>query len=106
MRRGLGSTLEIRAAQATDYLKKKKKKSLTVLSLLQQLSEPDTSVQKLLGGSVQVRTELSKGSDFTVLSQLQLHGTSHLRVRGNNKIKKTYNFKFHCSHFIIQKEGC
>lgn len=86
MRRGLGSTLEIRAAQATDYLKKKKK-SLTVLSLLQQLSEPDTSVQKLLGGSVQVRTELSKGSDFTVLSQLQLHGTSHLRVRGNNKIK-------------------
>ncbi|KAF3848591.1 hypothetical protein F7725_015088, partial [Dissostichus mawsoni] len=46
---------------------------LTVLALLQQLSETHSSVQQLLGGSVQVRSELSEGSDLTVLSQLQLH---------------------------------
>lgn len=59
---------------------------LTVLALLQQLSEPDAPVEELLGGSVQVRTKLGEGSDLTVLSQLQLHGTSHLEeVRGRGK---------------------
>jgi len=36
------------------------------------------SVQQLLGGNVQVRTELSEGSHFSVLSQLQFESTGHL----------------------------
>merc|ERR1719167_944796 len=42
------------------------------------LSQPHTSVQKLLGGGIKVRAELGKGGDFSVLSQFQLHGTSNL----------------------------
>ena len=69
-----------------------------VLTLLQQLSKSDTSVEELLGGSIKIRTKLGEGSDLatekyfinteagnvvstthlSVLSQLQLHGTSHL----------------------------
>merc|ERR1740128_1386459 len=49
-----------------------------VLSLLQELGQSHTSVQELLGGSVQVGTELGEGGDLTVLSQLQLHGSGNL----------------------------
>ena len=49
-----------------------------VLTLLQELSQPDTTVQQLLGGSVQIGTELGESGDLTVLGQLQLHGTSDL----------------------------
>merc|ERR1719470_313424 len=49
-----------------------------VLALLQQLSQPDTSVQQLLGGGVEIGTELGEGSDLTVLGELELHGTGDL----------------------------
>merc|ERR1712107_315241 len=39
-----------------------------VLALLQQLSQPDTSVQQLLGGGVKIGTELGEGGDLTVLA--------------------------------------
>lgn len=51
---------------------------LTVLSLLEQLSQTHTPVQQLLGSSIQIRTELSESGHLTVLSQLQFHGTGHL----------------------------
>lgn len=44
--------------------------TLTVLSLLKELGETDAPVEQLLGGSVQVRAELGKGSHLTVLGQL------------------------------------
>merc|ERR1719266_3031424 len=43
-----------------------------------QLSQPDTSVQQLLGGSIKIGTELGEGSDLTVLGKLRLHGTGDL----------------------------
>merc|ERR1719341_1960804 len=49
-----------------------------VLTLLQQLSQPHASAQQLLGGSVKIGTELSESCDLSVLSQLELHGTSDL----------------------------
>lgn len=49
-----------------------------VLLLLQQLSQPLTTRKSLLGGSVQVGTELGEGSDLTVLRQEQLEGTGDL----------------------------
>lgn len=52
-----------------------------VLALLQQLSETHASVEQLLGGGVQVRAELGEGGHFTVLGQLQLHGTGHLEEK-------------------------
>lgn len=57
---------------------KRFKWTLTVLSLFQQLSQSNAPVQELLGSGVQIRSELGEGGDFTVLSQLQFHGTSHL----------------------------
>jgi len=53
---------------------------LTVLSLLEQLCEPDAPAEQLLGGGVQVGAELGEGGHLTVLGQLQLHGTGHLVV--------------------------
>merc|ERR1712088_732312 len=52
-----------------------------VLALLQQLSQSDTSVEKLLGGGVKIRPELGESGDLSVLSQLELHGASHLLHR-------------------------
>merc|ERR1711918_108006 len=49
-----------------------------VLLLLEELSELLTSVEELLGSSIKIRTELGEGSDLTILSQLELHGTSNL----------------------------
>lgn len=49
-----------------------------ILALLEQLGQTHTTVQQLLGGSIQIGTELSEGSDLTVLGQLQLHGTGDL----------------------------
>merc|ERR1719365_332277 len=49
-----------------------------ILALLQQLSQPDTPVQQLLGGGVKIGTELGEGSDLTVLGKLKLHGTGDL----------------------------
>lgn len=51
---------------------------LTVLALLEQLCESYASVEQLLCGGIQIRTELGEGGHLTVLGQLQLHGTSHL----------------------------
>ena len=49
-----------------------------VLTLLQQFGQTHTTVQQLLGGSIQIGTELGESSNLTVLSQLQFHGTGHL----------------------------
>lgn len=49
-----------------------------VLLLLQQLGQSLTSSQGLLGGGVQVGTELGESSDFSVLSQEQFQRTSNL----------------------------
>merc|ERR1719402_1281271 len=49
-----------------------------VLALLQQLGQPDTPVQQLLGGGIKIGTELGEGSNLTVLGELKLHGTGDL----------------------------
>ena len=49
-----------------------------VLLLLKKLGQFLTSVKELLGGGIQIRTELSESSDLTVLSKLELKGTSKL----------------------------
>jgi len=49
-----------------------------VLGLLEQLGKTGTTVQQELGGGIQIGTELGEGGDLTVLSEVQLHGTSNL----------------------------
>ena len=49
-----------------------------VLLLLEELGETLTTVEGLLGGSVQVGTELGEGGDLTVLGQEELQGASDL----------------------------
>jgi hypothetical protein len=49
-----------------------------VLLLLEELSQTLTTVESLLGSSVQIGTELGKGSDLTVLGQEELQRTSDL----------------------------
>jgi hypothetical protein len=60
-----------------------------VLTLLEQLSQSDTSVEQLLSGSVQVGAELGKSGDLTVLGQLQFHGTSDLDCREYRILSQT-----------------
>jgi len=54
-----------------------------VLLLLEQLSEFLSSVEQVLGGSVEVGTELGEGSDFSVLGELQLERSSDLLHGGD-----------------------
>lgn len=56
----------------------KLQEKLTILSLLEELSETNATVQQILCGLVQVGAKLRESSHLTVLSQLQLHGASHL----------------------------
>jgi hypothetical protein len=49
-----------------------------VLLLLQEFSQFLSSVEQVLGGSVQVRTELGEGSDLSVLGELELKRTGDL----------------------------
>ena len=49
-----------------------------VLLLLEELGELLTSVEEVLGGSVEIRTELGEGGDFSVLGELKLEGTGDL----------------------------
>ena len=49
-----------------------------VLLLLEELSQTLTTGKGLLGGGIKIGTELSEGSDLTVLSQEQLEGTGDL----------------------------
>merc|ERR1711970_53968 len=49
-----------------------------VLSLFQQFSQSNTSVQQLLGGGIHIGTELGESSDFSILSQIKFHGTGNL----------------------------
>jgi len=49
-----------------------------VLTLLEELSETNTTAEKLLGGGVKIGTELGEGSDLTILGELELHGTGDL----------------------------
>jgi hypothetical protein len=49
-----------------------------VLLLLEEFSELLTSVKELLGGSIEIGTELCEGGNLTILSKLELEGTSDL----------------------------
>ena len=49
-----------------------------VLTLLEELSETSTTVEQEAGGGIEIRTELGEGSDFTVLSEVELQGTGEL----------------------------
>jgi len=49
-----------------------------VLVLLDELSKLLTSLKELLSGGIKIGTELGEGSDLSVLSQIELHGTGHL----------------------------
>ena len=49
-----------------------------VLLLLKELGKTFTTVESLLGGSIQIGTELGEGSNFTVLGQEELKRTSDL----------------------------
>ena len=48
------------------------------LLLLEHLSEFFSSVQKLLGSGIKIRSELSEGGDLSVLGELKFHGTGDL----------------------------
>jgi len=50
----------------------------SVLGLLEKFGKTGTTVQQELGGGIQIGTELSEGSDFTVLGKEKLEGTSNL----------------------------
>src|ERR1700731_3538258 len=50
----------------------------SILGLLEKLSKTSTTVQQELSGSIQIGTELSESSDFTVLGKEKLEGTSDL----------------------------
>ncbi len=41
------------------------------LLLFQEFSELSTSIQELLSGSIEIRSELGEGSDFSVLGKLE-----------------------------------
>jgi hypothetical protein len=49
-----------------------------VLLLLEELGKTLTTGKGLLGGSIQIGTELGEGGDLTVLGQEELQGTSNL----------------------------
>ena len=49
-----------------------------VLLLLEELGQTLTTGKSLLGGGIKIGTELSEGSDLTVLSKEELQGTSDL----------------------------
>merc|ERR1712039_834323 len=51
------------------------------LLLLQELGQNASSEQLVLCGSIEIGTKLGKGSDLTVLSQLELQGSSNLLHR-------------------------
>ena len=44
----------------------------------QELSQTGTTGEQKAGGSIEIGTELSKCSDFTVLSEVEFQGTSKL----------------------------
>lgn len=44
----------------------------------QELSKTGTTRKQETSGGIEIRTELGKGSDFTVLGEVQLKGTSKL----------------------------
>ena len=49
-----------------------------VLLLLEELGELLTSVEEMLGGSIEIRAELGEGGDLSVLGKLQLERTGDL----------------------------
>ena len=49
-----------------------------ILLLLEELSKLLTSVELLLGGNIEIRTELCESGDFTILGEFELHGTGDL----------------------------
>lgn len=67
--------LDIKSAKGIPWLEASTQHSRAVLGLLKELSETSTSVKEVSGRSVKVRTELSEGSDFSVLSKVELKRT-------------------------------
>ena len=49
-----------------------------VLLLLKELSKLLTSVKELLGGGIEIGTELGESGNFSVLGELELHGSRNL----------------------------
>jgi hypothetical protein len=72
-----------------------------ILALFKQFSQPDATVQQLLGTGVKIRSELGEGRDLTVLSQLKLHGTGNLETKMT--FKQMENFNFDCEPKILVK---
>jgi hypothetical protein len=64
-----------------------------ILSLLQEFVQVNTTVALLLGGGVEIGTELGKGSELTVLCQFELHGTGDglggLELGGGTELKSS-----------------
>ena len=58
-----------------------------VLTLLEELSETGTTREQEASGSIKIGTELSEGSDFTVLSEVELERTSELLHNLTVKVK-------------------
>jgi len=48
-----------------------------ILALFKKFSENTTSIKKLLSSSIKIRTKLSEGSDFSVLSEFEFKSTSN-----------------------------
>ena len=60
------------------------------LLLLEQLGQLLTSVEELLSGSIEIRAELGKGGDLTVLGELQLERTGET-LHGLNLGSRSYS---------------
>ena len=59
-----------------------------VLTLLEELSETSTTREQEASRGIEIRTELSEGSDFTVLGKVQLERTSELLHDLTEKVKR------------------
>ena len=47
-------------------------------AVLEEFGKTSTTRKELLSGGIHIRAELSEGSDFTELGQIELHGTRDL----------------------------
>jgi hypothetical protein len=73
-----GDTVEVTVDTGEDERNHIRDSHGRVLLLLEELGQTLTTSEGLLGGGIEIGTELSESSDFTVLSQEQLQGTSDL----------------------------
>lgn len=73
-----GDTVEVTVDTGKDERNHLRHSHGRVLLLLEELGQTLTTSEGLLGGGIEIGTELSESSNFTVLSQEQLQGTSDL----------------------------